>query len=92
LVGELPTNKKYMKPTSKNYPQKEIESLKSKLGKSTWTALHSFASAYPMKPTPEQQTSAKNLIESVSVLYPCKTCADDFKQYIQANPPKIEDK
>jgi hypothetical protein len=92
LDGELTTNKNEMKSTSTNYPQKEIEFLKSKLGRSTWTSLHSFASAYPMKPTPLQQTSAKNLIESVSVLYPCKTCAEDFKQYIEINPPKIEDK
>jgi len=26
-----------------DYPQKEIEKLKTQLGKSTWTMLHSFA-------------------------------------------------
>eukprot|EP01080_Neovahlkampfia_damariscottae_P004109 gene4109-7395_t len=81
-----------MKKTSTDYPQKEIEELKSKLGKSTWTMLHSFAAAYPIKPSEDQKLKAKNLVDSISVLYPCKPCAIDFQEYIQKRPPQTDNK
>ncbi|KAL6941931.1 Flavin-linked sulfhydryl oxidase of the mitochondrial IMS [Hanseniaspora vineae] len=59
------------------------------LGKSTWTFLHSVAAKYPKAPNKEQQGDMKNFINIFSKLYPCSWCADDFKDYIAQNAPKV---
>ncbi|KAI5180871.1 mitochondrial FAD-linked sulfhydryl oxidase [Nematocida sp. AWRm80] len=48
---------------------------KSKLGRSTWHLLHSIAECYPENPTRIQRQSFLNLIDSLSILYPCKECS-----------------
>lgn len=60
------------------------------LGNSGWSIIHSFAAYFPRRPTDLHKTSAKQFIHSFSVLFPCKYCADDFKDYIARNPVKAD--
>lgn len=59
------------------------------LGKSTWTLLHSIAATYPEKPTAPEQENLQTFIRSFSKLYPCWFCAEDFREYIKNEKPKV---
>ncbi|GFP97277.1 fad-linked sulfhydryl oxidase erv1 [Phtheirospermum japonicum] len=59
---------------------------KEELGRATWTFLHTLAAQYPDKPTRQQKKDVKELMAILSHLYPCKECADHFKEVIRANP------
>lgn len=61
---------------------------KEELGRSTWTFLHTLAAQFPQKPSKQQQRDAKELMAIISRLYPCKTCAEHFKEVLKTNPPK----
>lgn len=61
---------------------------KDELGNASWSALHTIAAYYPDHPTIEQQESAKALITSLSILYPCPYCAADFRESISSSPPR----
>ncbi|MED6110154.1 hypothetical protein PIB30_040308 [Stylosanthes scabra] len=56
------------------------------LGRATWTFLHTLAAQYPDNPTRQQKKDVKDLIQILTRLYPCKECADHFKEVIRANP------
>lgn len=53
------------------------------LGNSTWIFLHTMAQYYPDIPTENEKQSMINLINSLSIFYPCKHCAEHLKKYIQ---------
>ncbi|KAI9045519.1 flavin-linked sulfhydryl oxidase [Aspergillus affinis] len=53
-----------------------------KLGRSTWTLLHSMTATYPTKATTEQQTEMRTFLKLFSRLYPCWVCADDFRTWM----------
>ncbi|KAL2513460.1 FAD-linked sulfhydryl oxidase ERV1 [Forsythia ovata] len=59
---------------------------KEELGRATWTFLHTLAAQYPDKPTRQQKKDAKELMAILSRMYPCKECADHFKEVLRANP------
>lgn len=59
------------------------------LGRSTWTFLHTTAAYYPTRAPPETQTNMRRLLESLSLLYPCVPCANDFQEDMRANPPDL---
>ncbi|WWC88725.1 uncharacterized protein L201_003638 [Kwoniella dendrophila CBS 6074] len=59
------------------------------LGRSTWTFLHTTASYYPLKANERQQIQMKNLLESLSIFYPCNWCSKDFQKDIIKNPPIV---
>ncbi|KAK6159231.1 hypothetical protein DH2020_006545 [Rehmannia glutinosa] len=59
---------------------------KEELGRATWTFLHTLAAQYPDKPTRQQKKDVKELMGILSRMYPCKECADHFKEVIRANP------
>ncbi|XP_047950771.1 FAD-linked sulfhydryl oxidase ERV1-like [Salvia hispanica] len=59
---------------------------KEELGRATWTFLHTLAAQYPDKPTRQQKKDVKELMEILSRMYPCKECADHFKEVIRTNP------
>ena len=61
----------------------------AQLGRSTWTFLHTTAAYYPLSASTEQQTQMRNLLSSLSILYPCSWCATDFQSDISANPPAV---
>ncbi|KAL1353271.1 hypothetical protein AAHE18_06G226700 [Arachis hypogaea] len=59
---------------------------KEDLGRATWTFLHTLAAQYPDNPTRQQKKDVKDLVQILTRLYPCKECADHFKEVIRANP------
>ncbi|KAL7002889.1 Flavin-linked sulfhydryl oxidase of the mitochondrial IMS [Sarracenia purpurea var. burkii] len=59
---------------------------KEELGRATWTFLHTLAAQYPDNPTRLQRKDVKELMEILSRMYPCKDCADHFKEILRANP------
>ncbi|KAM7482428.1 hypothetical protein LguiB_007011 [Lonicera macranthoides] len=59
---------------------------KEELGRATWTFLHTLAAQYPDKPTRQQNKDVKELMAILSRMYPCKECADHFKEVLRANP------
>ncbi|XP_042408398.1 FAD-linked sulfhydryl oxidase ERV1-like [Zingiber officinale] len=71
-------------------PKKEVKPAgpltKEELGRATWTLLHSIAAQYPDHPTRQQKHDAKELMVIISRLYPCKECADHFKEVLKASP------
>lgn len=56
------------------------------LGRAVWSFLHQTAAMYPQSATIEQQEAAKHLMMSITHLYPCKMCRDNFKEYVAAHP------
>lgn len=59
---------------------------KEELGRATWTFLHTLAAQFPDRPSRQQQRDAKELMAILSRLYPCKECADHFKEVLKVNP------
>lgn len=59
---------------------------KEELGRGTWALLHTIAAQYPERPTRQQKRDVKELMAILSRLYPCKECADHFKEILKANP------
>ncbi|XP_058217062.1 FAD-linked sulfhydryl oxidase ERV1-like isoform X1 [Rhododendron vialii] len=62
---------------------------KEELGRATWIFLHTLAAQYPDKPTRQQQKDVKDLMDILSRMYPCKECADHFKEILRANPVQV---
>ncbi|XP_031127763.1 FAD-linked sulfhydryl oxidase ERV1-like [Ipomoea triloba] len=70
-------------------PKKEKSAgpvIKEELGRATWIFLHTLAAQYPEKPTRQQKKDVKELMGILSRMYPCKDCADHFKEVLRANP------
>ncbi|PIA33158.1 hypothetical protein AQUCO_04200133v1 [Aquilegia coerulea] len=59
---------------------------KEELGRATWTLLHTLAAQLPDRPTRQQKKDVRELMAILSRLYPCKECADHFKEVLSANP------
>ncbi|KAG2704099.1 hypothetical protein I3760_06G168400 [Carya illinoinensis] len=59
---------------------------KEELGRATWTFLHTLAAQYPDNPTRQQKKDVKELMVILSRMYPCKECADHFKEILRTNP------
>jgi len=59
------------------------------LGRSTWTFLHTTAAYYPVKAPPQAQQNMMSLLSSLSLLYPCVPCAEDFQEKVKENPPDV---
>ncbi|MCO5562500.1 hypothetical protein L7F22_016127 [Adiantum nelumboides] len=63
--------------------------LSEALPDSFWLIPNIFCSLgyqFPEKPTRQQQRDAKELMAILSRLYPCKECADHFKEVLKTNP------
>ncbi|XP_040378328.1 FAD-linked sulfhydryl oxidase ERV1 isoform X2 [Oryza brachyantha] len=59
---------------------------KEEVGRATWMLLHTIAAQFPDEPTRQQKRDAKELMAIISRLYPCKECADHFKEVLKSNP------
>ena len=59
------------------------------LGRSTWTFLHTTAAYYPVSAPPAAQRNMLSLLSSLSLLYPCAPCAEDFQDKVKVNPPDV---
>ncbi|GAA5984596.1 hypothetical protein JCM11641_006562 [Rhodosporidiobolus odoratus] len=60
----------------------------NRLGRHTWTFLHSTASYFPPLPSTHQKTSMLSLLHSLPTLYPCGDCAGHLGKYMEKNPPE----
>ncbi|GAA5832613.1 hypothetical protein JCM11251_001387 [Rhodosporidiobolus azoricus] len=59
-----------------------------RLGRHTWTFLHTTASSFPPSPSAHQKSSMLGLIRALPTLYPCGSCAGHLGEYIESNPPE----
>uniref|UniRef100_A0A0E0KAA1 Sulfhydryl oxidase n=1 Tax=Oryza punctata TaxID=4537 RepID=A0A0E0KAA1_ORYPU len=59
---------------------------KEEVGRATWMLLHTIAAQFPDEPTRQQRRDARELMAIISRLYPCKECAEHFKEVLKANP------
>ncbi|KVI01916.1 FAD-linked sulfhydryl oxidase ERV1 isoform X1 [Cynara cardunculus var. scolymus] len=59
---------------------------REQLGRATWTFIHTLGAQYPEKPTRQQKKDVKELMAIISRIYPCKECADHFKEVLRSNP------
>ena len=64
------------------------------LGRSTWTLLHSMTAAYPERPTLTQQSETRQFISLFGKMYPCWSCADDFRSWMKegGNEPRVSNR
>ncbi|KAI9110907.1 hypothetical protein K1719_018027 [Acacia pycnantha] len=63
---------------------------KEELGRATWTFLHTLAAQYPDNPTRQQKKDVKELMGLLSRMYPCRECANHFKEVLRANPVQLD--
>lgn len=59
-----------------------------RLGRHTWTFLHTTASYFPPTPSATQKSSMLSLLHSLPTLYPCSSCADELGNYMATHPPE----
>lgn len=69
----------------KEYPP-DVE----KLGRSSWSLLHSVAATYPETPTNKQQSDLKQFLKLFGNFYPCWYCGGDFEKYMAEREPATE--
>ncbi|OMO63342.1 Erv1/Alr [Corchorus olitorius] len=73
-------------PTSSTHPlvkKPAAPVTKEELGRATWTFLHTLGAQYPENPTRQQKKDVKELMSILSRMYPCKECADHFKEVLR---------
>ncbi|CAN8030071.1 unnamed protein product [Ixodes persulcatus] len=58
------------------------------LGRCSWSFLHTLAAHYPKRPTAEQRTDVEAFFRLFAKFYPCRDCADDFRNSLEASPPQ----
>lgn len=58
-----------------------------KLGRSSWTLLHSIAATYPENPSNKHQSDLKQFLKLFGNFYPCWYCGEDFEKYMDKNEP-----
>jgi hypothetical protein len=83
LVADTETDESVVPPYVSNCPLDREE-----LGRATWGLIHTVAAYYPDIPNETDKENAKNFIVSLSYLYPCEICRDDFKESVLSSPPK----
>lgn len=62
--------------------------LREELGISTWKLIHTIAANFPEHPTEAEKENVTRFFESLSNLYPCPHCAEDFKSAVANHPPR----
>ncbi|BGP56331.1 hypothetical protein JCM8202_000395 [Rhodotorula sphaerocarpa] len=58
-----------------------------RLGRHTWTFLHTTISYFAPQPTQHQKSSMLGLLKALPTLYPCGSCAGHLQEYMKTNPP-----
>jgi hypothetical protein len=61
-------------------------------GKAGWNFIHSVALSYPTKPTKEDKENYLSFLKSLQYVLPCPTCANNFKDKLEKNPPNLENR
>lgn len=67
--------------SSKQHSMKQVT--KEELGRATWVFLHTLAAQFPEHPTRQQQKDARQLIDSLTRIYPCADCAQHFQELVK---------
>jgi len=66
------------------------------LGRAAWTLLHAIATNYPENATEvkvgQYEREARNLMQSMSVLFPCHECAEHLRATLRELPVKAKTK
>ena len=70
----------------KDCPTCKIDPLKSVVGNRTWLLLHSTATAYPERPSPEVRQRVRAFVEGIFQNLPCRDCSDHMVAYNREHP------
>ncbi|KAF8537396.1 FAD-linked sulfhydryl oxidase ALR [Trichophaea hybrida] len=60
------------------------------LGRAGWTLLHTIAASYPSEATSTQQYEMKTFMMIFAKIYPCWSCAKDFRQWMSRPENNVE--
>jgi Erv1 / Alr family len=68
---------------------------KAKVGRATWTLLHSIAARYPEQAsTPEAKiafdAAIHSLFQALQVVYPCEECRLDMQRLLAEDSPQVD--
>ena len=63
---------------------------KSLWGPELWDVLHAMSFAYPQHPNMKQKVDAWNFFNALTTMLPCKMCGKHCKEFINNNPPNVE--
>ncbi|EEQ82883.1 hypothetical protein NCER_100332 [Vairimorpha ceranae BRL01] len=63
--------------------------VKDRLGRATWTLLHTMAAVYPAFPTVQHKKDTLQFIYLLSSLFPCAECCGHFQRLLSLNPPQV---
>ena len=64
--------------------QQQVQAVtKEELGRATWVFLHTLAAQFPERPTRQQQRDARQLVDSLTRIYPCADCAQHFQEIVR---------
>lgn len=63
--------------------------IRARLGRSTWTLLHTMGATYPAFPTVKHKRDTLQFIYLLSSLFPCGECAGHFQKLLKENPPQV---
>ncbi|KAI5857905.1 hepatopoietin protein [Tricharina praecox] len=74
-------------PTSAPIPRDDCPPDVEQLGRASWTLLHSIAATYPSTATPSQQADMSQFLQIFGRIYPCWSCAADFRAWMAAPKP-----
>lgn len=70
------------------YPERPL--YRTEFGRATWKVLHRISAKYPDTPSENEKRLINQLFKGISLFFPCKECADHFKEEIRQVPPKVE--
>jgi len=62
---------------------------RTEFGRVTWRLLHRITTLFPTVPTEEDRLKMDRMFKGLSTHFPCKECADHFKNEIEIYPPKV---
>ncbi|KAG8188928.1 hypothetical protein JTE90_014980 [Oedothorax gibbosus] len=60
---------------------------REELGRCGWSLLHTVAAYFPERPADGQKRDADAFVRLFARLYPCRECAQDFREDIASRPP-----
>ncbi|EOB13550.1 Mitochondrial FAD-linked sulfhydryl oxidase ERV1 [Nosema bombycis CQ1] len=63
--------------------------IRARLGRATWTLLHTMGAVYPAFPTVQHKKDTLQFIYLLSQLFPCGECAGHFQKLLSQNPPQV---
>jgi len=59
-----------------------------KLGRATWTFLHTMAAYFPERPSQQDRQEITTFFDALSKFYPCNVCAEHLREELKTNRPE----